>query len=430
MSTSKKKGAFFGWNNVLSFTLRQQISAGKFKLVTVIVAIIALVGLSAINIIVSLVGDDKKAELTMKEVIVCDETGIINDNFDTFSTMYEEEAKDIKLTLDNSDLKTIEEKYLEEKDSVIIHTYEDKFEDKKVYKLEMLIPDKSNVSKDSGDEFLDMFEGYFSNMKLVNSGIDMEKLVTILTPVNATVSQTGEDADTMGEELVKIGVPMIFVLLMYMMLLMYGQSISKCVISEKSSKLMETMLTTVRPYAIITGKVLGMACVAIGQMTLWVVMGVAGFLIGDKIAAAVTPGYKNIVLEVINLVREDAGNAFTPYSVIMFLVAMCMGFVLYCILAALVSAGAKRAEELNNSLAIYNLIVVGGFLLTYMLPLKNGSFADKVDLIPPLAVFKLPTDILLGQISIANTLVSLVLMVITMFVLVIFTGKIYKKKIF
>lgn len=428
---NKKKKMFTGWTDVCSFTVKQVVSQKSFKIITVIISLIALLSLSAINVIVALVNaEDEDAQLTMKNVFVLDETEMINDDFQLLRQMYPEETEGMEINLAEGKIKEIQEKHVEEKDTVIIHIYEDKADEVLQYKIEMQIPEYSHVKEESGSRLLDLFENYFNNMKLVNSGIETEKLMTILSPVDCSVSLVGEESDTIGEEIVKMVVPMLFVLLFYMMLLLYGQTISKCIIAEKTSKLMETMLTTIKPYAIITGKVIGMAGVAVCQLILWVFMGIAGFIIGDKIAARLTPGYSNIVLKVINLVREDAGNAFSIPSLILFVVTMCAGFIMYCIFAAMLSSSAKRAEELNSSLSVYNLLVVAGFLISYMVPMNKSSFEAYIDYIPPFAAFKLPTDALLGKIGYGESLIFLGLIVITSFILTVITGKIYKKKVF
>ena len=104
---------------------------------------------------------------------------------------------------------------------------------------------------------------------------------------------------------------------------------------------------------------------------------------------------------------------------------------MYCVFAALVSSGVKRAEELNGPLAIYNIIVIIGFFMSYMLPLSvNTGKIEFINYIPLTAVFKLPVDVLLNNVNnITTTIGSAIIVVFTM-VLIIVTGKIYKKKVF
>lgn len=432
---NRKKGLFTKWTAVFYFTVKQAVSGRGFKLVTAGVAAIVFLSLFLVNVLTAALKDDDKAELTMKEVFVSDETGMIasDDQMQAIYDMYPEELKDMAIRLEKEKTaEEIAEEYIgKESAAVVLKIAETEKEKEKIFLLELLIPDGSTVGEESGEEFVSLFSDYFSTVKLMNSGIQTEKLVHILSPVMANVSQAGEEADTMGEMLIKMMAPMLFALLVYMMLLMYGQGISKCIIAEKTSKLMETMLTTLRPYAIITGKVLGMAAVAIGQFVLWVAMALAGFLIGDVVASAISPDYENIVLHVVELVRADAAQAFSVPSIVLFVLITCISFVMYCVIAAMMSSGAKKAEDLSNCVAIYNIIVVVAFLVSYFIPMQGNVSVGKIlNYIPFTAAFKLPVDLLVGSVSYGSAFVGTFLILVTMFVFILVTGKIYKKKIF
>ncbi|MBE5927151.1 MAG: ABC transporter permease [Lachnospiraceae bacterium] len=429
----KRKNMFTGWKAVFDFTVKQNTSSKNFKLVTILIAVFAFVLLSAINIIYGLVTSDDEAKMELKNAIICDETGLINDDLALFKEMYADDIKDIEIELSKEKAEDVADKYIEEEnEAIVLKVHKDSIEEEDVFKIDILVPKASMVDADSANAFADLFVGYFENMKLMNSGIEGEKLVAILTPLSVSINKTGEDAETVGEFVIKLVVPMLYSLAFYMMLILYGQSISNCIIAEKVSKLMETLLTSVTPYAVITGKVLGMAAVALGQLLLWITSGILGFLVGDVIAEEFVPGYTNIVMEVIELVQKDAAKAFTPGSIIVFVFTMCISFVMYCVFVALLSSGVKQADKLNTAIMPYMLVVMVGFLLSYMSPISGGlEVVDNLSsYIPPIAAYKLPGDILIGAVSNVEIIVGNILILATTFVLVVITGKIYKKKVF
>ena len=314
----------------------------------------------------------------------------------------------------------------------MLKIYNDTIEEKDVFRIDVLVPKASNVDADSANAFAGLFVGYFENMKLMNSGIEGEKLVATLTPLSVSINKTGEDAETAGEFVIKLVVPMLYSLAFYMMLMLYGQSISNCIIAEKVSKLMETMLTSVTPYAVITGKVFGMATVAIGQLLLWLTSGIAGFFVGNAIAEEFVPGYTNIVMEVIELVQKDAAKAFTPGAIILFVFTMCISFIMYCVFVALLSSGVKQADKLNSAIMPYTLVVMVGYLLSYIGPMSGEmEMVDKLSsYIPPIAAYILPADTLIGSATNIEMIVGNILILATTFVLIVITGKLYKKKVF
>ena len=425
-----RKGLFSGWKEVYAFTFEQAVSLKSFKITTIGVALVLFLLVGSINVILAVKDKEKEpAKLTMESVVFYDETGILGNNTPVLTNDEGEEIKGIEYEL--ADAKENEkadvlEKCAKKKNCVMVRIYEEE-----EYVIEMLVPKDCDVSKKSGKELLKSVENYFKINKIMSTGEDVDTLMKIMMPVNISRSIAGEEEDTLGEEIIKMLLPMVFSFFMYMMLLIYGQSISKSVISEKVSMLMEPMLPSVKPYAIITGKVFGMCTVAIAQFVIWVAAVIGGFFAGDVVAKAVNPGHDNIVLEAINFVREDAGSAFSVSSIVIFVILACIGFVMYCVFAALVSSGVKRAEELNGPLAIYNIIVIIGFFMSYMLPLSvNTGKIEFINYIPLTAVFKLPVDVLLNNVNnITTTIGSAIIVVFTM-VLIIVTGKIYKKKVF
>ena len=217
-----------------------------------------------------------------------------------------------------------------------------------------------------------------------------------------------------------------------MMILLYGQSIGKIIIVEKSSKLMETLLISIRPYGLIAGKVLAVYVSALIQIVVWIVSGVAGFIVGDKIAEEIFENYNNPVMNLIDLMRENAEGAFSISAVILAVVAIAIGFFMYMVLAALASSFVTKTEELSNTSSVFQIVVVIGFLAAYMIPLMRvgGILPKLIQYIPITSPFTIPADVLIGNIGIVGGLISILIMIATSAVLIFFTGKMYKKKLF
>jgi ABC-type Na+ efflux pump permease subunit len=216
-----------------------------------------------------------------------------------------------------------------------------------------------------------------------------------------------------------------------MMVLMHGQSISKSLIVEKNSKLMETLLISVKPYAIIFGKILAMYTVAIIQMAIWIASGVLGFVLGDNLATKMYDGYSNPVTDVIKIMREGT-TAFTTQSYIMAIIFFAAGFLFYCVLSAFLTSNITKTEELSNGSSIYQIIVAIGYIVSYLIPLmQEKSIVVKIlRYIPITSAFMIPADVIVGNIGILGSLISMCILLVTTFIMIIITGKIYKKKVF
>ncbi|MDE6518372.1 MAG: ABC transporter permease, partial [Acetatifactor sp.] len=226
---------------------------------------------------------------------------------------------------------------------------------------------------------------------------------------------------------------MLIIFFMYFMTLMYGMSIGNIVSVEKSSKLMEMMLTLTRPYGLIFGKVLAVTVTAIGQILLWIVCLVGGFFLGHGIAGAVIyPDYHNILLEIFILLRGQVGStAFTPGAMVLAVFAICLAFLFYCMLAGLIASFASKAEELGQVMSFYQLFMIAGFIGSYILPLQEKDWLNTILRIVPLtSAYILPGDILVGNVTVPEGLLFVAILAAFTAVLVVCTGRVYRNQLF
>ena len=163
---------------------------------------------------------------------------------------------------------------------------------------------------------------------------------------------------------------------------------------EKSSKLMETLLVMTRPYGLIFGKILATAGMAILQIAICIGSVIFGFILGDSYARdSVYAGYDNPVISVFKeLASDEVNRAFTSEAIVLTVVAICLAFLFYCMLAGAISSFASKADELGSVMMFYNMFLIIGFLGSYVLPTVNGQEWIKVlvRLIPMSSAFMLP----------------------------------------
>ena len=167
-------------------------------------------------------------------------------------------------------------------------------------------------------------------------------------------------------------------------------------------------------------------------MGIWIISGVAGFIVGDRVAKDMFSNYDNVILKVIRLLKDESASAFSISAVVIGVLAMFVGFLLYCVFAALVASNITKAEELANGMSVFQMVTVAGFLGAYMLPLLQAEspIVDILRYIPVTSPFMLTSDVIIGNIGIVGACISLLIMIVTTIVMIILTGKNYKKKVF
>ena len=100
-------------------------------------------------------------------------------------------------------------------------------------------------------------------------------------------------------------------------------------------------------------------------------------------------------------------------------------------LAGLIASFASKAEELGQVMGIYQLVMMGGFFCSYLLPLQEKEWINTILRIVPLtSAYILPGDILVGNIPVLEGLLFVVILVAFTAVVVVFTGRIYRDQLF
>lgn len=418
-----KKNPFKGMGKVFSFTLKENMGSRMYKGVTVAVGCLLLILLVIVNVIAV-----KSVEPSpVKKAYVLDESKMVGVNIEEINKDDDTKNEFGNVEFENVDKGTDKKELIkrvnnsEEAAAGVYITRENDIISVTVY-----VSKDSEVSEDDGDSLGKAVADKLQEVKVFNSGLDAIKLQVLCTPIEVNEIQVG-DEKSVEQMAINIIAPMVFSLFMYMMLLFYGQSISKCVVAEKSSKLMEYILTSTTPYSLIAGKILAMALSAIIQFVFWCACVVVGFIGGDRIAKMIDSDYNNVISIVLKTVKEESAGAFTWYAVVFAIIAFCVGFLFFSVVAGLVSSFAQKMDGLTQIMMVYQYLVIIGFFVTYF----GSAFGNKTLLmvgnyLPICSPFTLPANILIGSLPMVKCALSFGILVITAFVLVIVTGKIYK----
>ena len=112
--------------------------------------------------------------------------------------------------------------------------------------------------------------------------------------------------------------PYVNIMLLYFLILFYGQGTANCVVLEKSSKLMDTMLVSVKPEAMVIGKVLAQAFTCVIQIALWVIGLWGGFAAGIWAVKTINPDTTMPLIQMFGHMGL-LSSIFTPVNILFFL---------------------------------------------------------------------------------------------------------------
>jgi ABC-2 type transport system permease protein len=250
--------------------------------------------------------------------------------------------------------------------------------------------------------------------RLKQRGFQAEKLSDLVRGVEVTfikVTREGE-VEEKGQTFFTAFI-MAFVL--YMTLIIYGVITMRSVMEEKNTRIVEVLVSSLRPFQLLMGKILGVAAVGFTQYLIWTVCGglLAGY--GAAMAAAVNPG---VSLPKIQL----------PVSMLVYLVVFYLaGYFLYASLYAAAGAMVSSDEEAQQvQIPMTLMIVVSLMLFMVIMRNPNSTLSVVLSLIPFFAPILMILRIAVQTPPFWQIAASIGLTLVTTLGLVKFSAKIYR----
>jgi ABC-2 type transport system permease protein len=232
--------------------------------------------------------------------------------------------------------------------------------------------------------------------------------------VNAAVATAAVDVQPLekpkeynGQQLV-LGI--IAGVLIYLSLLINGQTVAQGVVEEKTSRVVELLLSTIRPWQLMAGKVLGIGTVGLVQM---VAIGVVGIISG-------------LATGVLTISVSAAAG-----TVVWLIVWYLLGFLMYSIVFAGLGALVSRQEDVGGAVTPALMFVIAGYVVGIsILPSNPGSgLVEVLSVIPVFAPTLMPMRLAMGGVPVWEAGLSVVLVVLLIPALIWLSGRIYRNAV-
>ncbi|WP_313379599.1 ABC transporter permease [Proteiniphilum saccharofermentans] len=223
---------------------------------------------------------------------------------------------------------------------------------------------------------------------------------------------------------------MLFTILIYMFILMYGNMVMQAVLEEKKSRIVEVMVSSVKPVNLLVGKVVGIGLVGITQLIIWgILMGL--FFSGLSFFIA-SPGQMDTAMPAEMSSFDMEGIMNTVMSVnwleigFYFILFFIGGYILYASIFAMFASAVDSEEDTSQFMTPVTLIIVFAFLAGfYSVNNPDGPLAFWASLIPFSSPIVMMVRIPFG-IPLWEKLLSIVLLYGTFILISILAAKIYR----
>ncbi len=429
----KKKG-LQGTGAVFRFTFRQQTGKTGWRLTTLLPALLLLIGIPLIMLLALRSGDEEVTETPVTAVFVADETGIPSDY-----AVLKETGDPVFRGLDYIPVSDAEAAIAaagqREGALALLTTLGENG-----YELTVVRPEGTALTASDARNYTNYLQDAFPAVAREKSGLTEEQLAE-LSSVVLSAASTGaawrddsiKDSYETIREVLEMALPYLGIMLLYFMVLVYGQGIAGSVILEKSSKLMDTMLLSLQPQALILGKTLAGWLAGVAQMVIWVAGAVLGCVLGRFLVLQIEPGSTMGILQFFSMLGAASG-LFTLPNVLAAVLLILAGFLMYCAIASVGGALASKPEDLGSCNSIFTLLLLVSFFLTMFGESSSSrsfvSNAAWMNYVPFTAVMSTPARALLGQVPLYTALISLILTLAVALLAVLAAGKLYRLLVF
>lgn len=256
---------------------------------------------------------------------------------------------------------------------------------------------------------------FIQNQKLKAEGVDPGVLANSKTVVHLNTLNIEDKEEKLSAGPIKMGIGYVSGFMIYIFVFLYGAQIMRGVIEEKTSRIVEVMISSVKPFELMLGKILGLAGVALLQFLIWLLFGsityliVTTFILGDVTSAANVGPQSAEQNEFLFGVMETLSSINFPVIILGFLFFFIFGYLLYAAMfAAIGSAVDKESDTQQFMLPVSLPLIASIVVLITALDKPDGPLAFWFSMIPftsPVVMMaRIPFGVPIWQMALSMTL--------------------------
>ena len=380
---------------VTKFTMKDMLQRKSFIITTIIFLIMIVVGFNIPNFMKML---NKDSDVNKIEII--DSGNVFEGTLESLKDL--DTGYEIQIL--NEDYEKIKEK-IENKeiDSAIIVEKQDEN-----IKIKYIVKSATMMSG-VPENIISTLNTLYTNIQINKLGLTEEQLKSITPNFEFALEQTDEEASG------NVYAMMLLSLVLFYAIYFCAYQVSSSITTEKTSKIIETLVTSTSPKTIVLGKTLGIGIVGLLQMIL---------LVGTALISAKTflePGILDSIIDV---------SKITPYLGIITIIYFIFGYFEYALLYALTGSTVSKPEDIQSANGPVAILAVIGFYLSYFTMMNPASELNVfASMFPISSPFCIPFRIMMGLAKPTDVIISIGILLITGIIIAKIAIKIYSNAI-
>ncbi len=252
--------------------------------------------------------------------------------------------------------------------------------------------------------------------RMREQGLDVVEVATLLRPVKVQtlrVTEQGE-AEESGESSFFLGY--ILGMMVYVLVVLYGINVMRSVLEEKTNRIVEVIVSSMKATHLMAGKILGVGAVAVLQVSIWALLGTLAATRSDSIAGRL--GLPADALSNLNVDPWMLGSAVAFFL---------LGFLLYAALFAAVGAAVNSEQEAQQFQTVALLPLIAPLVfIRQVISDPLGTTATALGMIPFTAPVTMPMRMAAAAVPAWQIAVSLAATLVAVVLVAWVAGKIYR----
>jgi ABC-2 type transport system permease protein len=420
-----KKSNITGWKDVFKFTLLQTLKNRAFIISYIILLFLAMVSMPLINMFTSQNEEDPNAPSPVKKVYIQNETTLPDLDF---SGLHEQKPfEEISFEAMTEDYDAVANRIEESEHESVIFTIT---ENEGMYSLSFVKASSGPIKDHNLESLGSAAAEEFESLKISALGITEEQT----TMLNAKVATTVSMVDVEGNPIVKEDTSIsnseywfVYGILFAVLMVnsMASGQVATSIVTEKSTRVIEYLLTSVKPLALMIGKILAMLVAVLIQ----IISMVALLFVSNTLSAKLSSGSGESVMS--QYLPSHIFNNLNIPNLILCIVSIVLGLIFYATLAALAGATVSKLEEIQEGLTLFTVTnIIGCYIglaaANILMGAGDNPFVTFAFLFPLSSPFLLPGSILIGKVGIPLAAAAIALQLIFIFLLLKFVAKVFE----
>lgn len=406
---------------LVSYSLKKKMKT-KWFLIANLIIMISIIGIINIDSIINLFGGDFNDKTT---VVILDKTGYTSDVFkkdlNETNKILANDYKTDFLSFDGDEESLKEEVKDNDKVGIIFDSDDDNY-------LKAKIITNSKIDSLYYQMLVQALTSTKTKIAMSLTNIDLEELNKISSPINIDRIILDNEAKT-GDESMSIIMGTVFptvILPFFMLIIFLVQMLGSEINEEKSTRSMEVIISNVSPKTHFFSKILAANTFVILQGILLLTYSGIGLLIRNMLNPVATDLTDNIG-EIFNTLSTSGLVDKFYYLIPLTLVLMLLSFIAYSLVAGVLASMTVNMDDYQQIQTPIMLVSLLAYYLAIMAGVFNGSLLIRIlSYFPFISCLLSPALLVLGQITVFDVLISIVVLIIFNFVAVKYGLKIYK----